>query len=133
MTRLTEFLAAQSQFNTNLDLSALDSPAIYRWEGGLERMPMYIRSGEYNCGAPNERKWWHNLKFHGDGTCQIRVYNDGAFIAQATLTAQESWDNPRRINLPSGSKGYGLSFELVGQYNLRAVEIGFNTMPRPAP
>lgn len=133
MTTLTQFIAAQSEFNAAFAPPQILGTSIFRWEGGQERMPMYIRSGEYNCGAPNERKWWHNLKFHGDGTCQIRVYNDGAFIAQATLTAQESWDNPRRINLPSGSKGFGLSFELVGQYNLRAVEIGFNTMPRPAP
>lgn len=131
MTRFTDFVGSQARFNTALDLATADAPAIFRWEGAPERIPIYIRSCEYNCGVPHERKWWNYINFHGEGTAQIRVYNDGAFISQCTLVATEGAEKPRRINLPNGTKGYGLGFELVGDYNLRGIELAYNNMPNP--
>lgn len=131
MTTLTSFIGAQAQFNATFAPTTIHGTSIYRWEGSSERVPIYIRSAEYNVGVPHERKWWNYINFHGEGTAQIRVYNDGAFISQCTLVATEGAEKPRRINLPNGTKGYGLSFELVGDYNLRGIELAFNNMPNP--
>ena len=129
MDNLSAFIAAESQFNATFSPVASNQRSVYRWEGSREKIPMYIRSGEFNCGLPAQRKFFNYIDFHGDGTANIRIYIDGAFWSQSTLTGQESWDIPRRLNLPAGTRGYGLSFELIGPYNLRGMDLSFMPLP----
>lgn len=130
MSTFTDFLAAQAQFNSAFTPVALNGKSVYRWGGDIANsIPMFIGSGEFNCGTPDQRKFFDYLEFHGDGTAQIRVYVDGAFVAQSILVAMEGSPIQRRVNLPTGSRGYGVRFELVGAYNLRGVELAFRPFP----
>lgn len=126
---LQDFVGSEAQFNVAFTPTATDTRSIYKWEGSDQRIPIFIRTGEFNVGMPHDRKFWGSFNFHGEGTAQIRVYNDGVLIANATLDAREAPNKPRRINLPLGTKGYGISYELVGDYNHRATELCYDLMP----
>lgn len=130
MSVFTDFLGAQAQFNPTFAPVALTGKSVMRWSGDIANaIPMFIGSGEFNCGMPDQRKFFDYLEFHGDGTAQIRVYLDGTFVTQSTLVAMEGSPIQRRVNLPTGSRGYGVRFELVGAYSLRGVELAFRPFP----
>ena len=136
LTKINEFVDVQSKFEaTPVYPGEMSQPAVYVFNPVFgTRIPLRMRSPEITAGAPHVRKRWREIQVHGDGTAQLRVYLDGSLMTLAngqhnhTVDCAEGPMHPRRVLLPPGSWGYSLSYELTGRMDLRAVELGYDTM-----
>lgn len=134
-TNLESFIQSQAQYNSNPVLTPPSSIGIYRFNPVYaQNMPIRLRSPEVTADSPHLRKRWRTFLIHGDGTAQIRIYLDGVIITfpngntSITVTATEQPTHPRRILLPVGSWGYSISYEIVGDIAIRAIELGYDLM-----
>lgn len=96
-------------------------------------IPMHVRTGQQSFGQFAERKTFEQLEFHSVGpissTAKVRVYIDGKYISEASVTTTEDPNKSRKMNLPVGKNaGYVHDVEFCGAINLRALEFGINQM-----
>lgn len=135
---VSAFLGAASQFDVAYSNSvpAQDHLSVYKFNPTIgQGAPIRFRTREFTAGAPNLRKRWREIRVHGDGTCQMRVFIDGALKQLAndawwgTIDCTENPNQPRRLLLPTASWGYSLSVEIVGSVDVRMIEIGYDAMP----
>lgn len=123
------FVAAESAL-ASATPSTINGRAIYRFAPpyGVSRIPIHIRTGAQSFGAPDERKKFKQIEFHGKGTLYVRVYVDGVWISDGSVTLTETPSKSRRFGLPVGTKGYALDVEFCGDADLRAVEYEVSPM-----
>lgn len=119
------FYAAESTLSGPPVLTQLNGRSIYRFnpqhnESG--KVPLHVRTGAMTFGAPHERKRFRAIEFHGSGTIYVRVYVDGTWISDGSVTMSESPSKNRRMGLPIGTTGYAVDVEFCGDANIRAVE-----------
>lgn len=117
------FVAAESTLSS-VAPTTLNGRSIYKFATAYapERVPLHIRSGAQTFGAPDERKRFHQIEFHGTGSLYVRVYVDGVWISDGSVTMTETPSKDRRFGLPVGTKGYSLDVEFCGDAALRAIE-----------
>lgn len=135
---VTAFLSAAAQFDVPYSSSVptQDHISVYKFNPTLgQPAPVRFRTREFTAGSPNLRKRWREVRVHGDGTCQMRVFVDGALKQLANgewwgnIDCAENPNQPRRLLLPPASWGYALSVEIVGTIDVRMIEIGYDAMP----
>ena len=91
---------------------------------------MFVRTGQQSFGTPAERKRFTQVEFHGKGTLYVRIYVDGIWISDATVTLSESPSKDRRVGIPTGTRGYVMDIEFCGDADLRAIEFEYKPMQR---
>ena len=136
----TKFIAAESDFNQTFSPTVVStSQVLYRFNPSFgQNVPMRFRTGEVTANAPYMRKRWREVRLNGSGSCQLRVFIDGALLPLATgltyvnLVLTESPIHPTRVMLPIGSWGYSVSVEICGDGVVRLIEFGFDPMPGEA-
>lgn len=122
------FYAAQATIDDYAP-TALTGRAIYRFSPTAKsRVPLHVRTGAQSLGNPTERKRFGYIEFHGKGTLFCRVYVDGVYICQKSVTLTESPSKIRNIGIPVGTKGYTMDVEFSGDADIRAVEYAFKPM-----
>ena len=132
----TQFSASQSQFVSSFSPSGNNNTqAIYRFNPTFgANVPIRFRTSEIVAGAPQSRKRWREVRLNGQGSCQARIFIDGALLIMANglsvtdLVLSESPVHPSRILLPPGSWGYSCSIEVCGDVTVRLIEMGFDPM-----
>ncbi len=138
------FYAAQSTLESAAPVT-LNGRSIYRFASpyGVTRVPLHIRTGaqtlhnvndyrKYDAGDPVGRKRYQQIEFHGKGTLYVRVYVDGTWIADGTVTMTESPSKDRRFGIPIGTRGYTIDVEFCGDADVRAVEFTYEYMQSPS-
>lgn len=117
------FYAAESTL-ASATPATINGRAVYRFAPpyGSARIPIHIRTGAQTFGAPDERKRFQQIEFHGTGSLYIRAYVDGVWIADGTITMTETPSKDRRFGLPVGTRGYSLDIEICGDAAPRAIE-----------
>lgn len=135
-TNIEALIQAQAQFNATFTPTAPTSVGVYRFNPVYgQNIPLRLRSPEITDGTPHLRKKWLGFGLHGDGTANVRLYLDGVLmtfatgLTEITLVCVDLPTDPRRFQLPPGSWGYSLSYEIVGDVGVRAVELSFDNMP----
>lgn len=130
-----KFTAAQSLLSTTFAPDTLTGVGIYSFNadpnivpGTKPRIPLHIRTGQQSLGNPPERKRFKQVEVHGKGTATVRVYVDGVYVHQNTVTLTESPSKDRRLGIPTGTRGYTLDIEICGDANIRAVEYAYEDM-----
>ncbi len=132
----TEFTGAESIIGYPFAPTPLVGKAIYKFNStssvsnNRQRVPMFIRTGAQAFGQPAERKRFTQVEFHGKGTLFVRIYVDGVWISDATVTLSEAPSKDRRVGIPTGTRGYTIDIEFCGDADLRAVEYEFKPMAR---
>lgn len=128
----TGFYGAESALSSYSPTS-LTGRSIYKFNSAKDaRVPLHIRTGQQAFGDPTERKRFSQLEFHGKGTCYVRIYVDGVWIADGIVTMTESPDKMRRFGIPTGTRGYTLDVEFCGDADIRAVECTYSSMSSPS-
>lgn len=125
-----DFVAIQSTMSTTaFTPEVITGSAIYLFNadpnivpGTKQRIPLHIRTGQQSMGNPTERKRYRQVEVHGKGTCHVRVYVDGFFVYEGSVTLSENPSKTRRLGIPIGTRGYTIDLELAGDANIRAVE-----------
>ena len=127
------FAAAQSTLSSFAP-TTLNGRSVYRFAPSYapENIPLHIRSGAQTFGAPDERKKFQQIEFHGTGSLYVRVYVDGVWISDGSVTMTEMPSKDRRFGLPVGTKGYSLDVEFCGDADIRACEFTYEYMPSPS-
>jgi hypothetical protein len=136
---------AQTQDNFNSFYSAestlssaapatINGRSIYRFAPpyGVTRVPLHIRTGEQAIGNPSDRKRFQQVEFHGKGSLYVRVYVDGSWVSDGTVTLTENPSKSRRLGIPIGTRGYMIDVEFCGDADVRAVEFTYEYMPSPS-
>jgi len=132
----TIFASAEAQFNQIFyPIISTITQSVYRFNPTFgQNVPIRFRTGEVTAGSPQTRKRWREARLNGYGTCQVRIFIDGALQIMAnglsanSLTLSESPMHPARILLPPGTWGYSISVEVCGDVNVRLIEFGFDPM-----
>ena len=131
-----EFAASESVIGRAFAPVALVGKAIYKFNSNSsvsnsrQRVPMFVRTGQQSFGTPAERKRFTQIEFHGKGTLYVRIYVDGIWISDATVTLSESPSKDRRVGIPTGTRGYVMDIEFAGDADLRAIEFEYKPMQR---
>jgi hypothetical protein len=135
MATLDDFIVAQSTLGSDFYPQLAGERKIFsfgvdksRSVGSVARIPMHIRTGAQSLGNPTERKRFTQIEFHGTGTLKCRVYVDGVYICESSVTLSETPSKDRRLGIPIGTRGYTIDIEFVGDANVRAVEYTFKPM-----
>jgi hypothetical protein len=138
------FYAAESTLSSATP-STLNGRAIYRFNPpyGKTNIPLHIRTGaqtlhnvsdmrKYDAGDPVGRKRFQQIEYHGKGSLYCRVYVDGIWICDGSVTLTETPAKDRRLGLPIGTRGYTIDLEFCGDAAPRAVEFTYEYMPSPS-
>lgn len=104
-------------------------PALLRLNRSEDRVPIVVTSADLAFGDRARRKRFRFLEAHGRGTGTFRVYCDGRYVAQQTVTATQTPDWARKMNLPRGTTGYCLRYEITGELEILGVVAGFDPLP----
>lgn len=129
MSNYTKFAGYQASLSPGNAYDFAYGRAIYKFGGDLTaNVPIFGRTGQMSLGNPTERKKFHRIEFHGRGTLAVRVYIDGVAIADKIVTLTEASNRIRAVNLPRGTKGYTIDIEFAGDAEIRAIEIGYDSM-----
>ena len=125
--------------------ATINGRSIYRFNPpyGVTRIPLHIRTGsqtlqnmhdfrQYDAADPVARKKFQQLEFHGKGTLYVRVYVDGSWVADGSITMTETPSKDRRMGLPTGTRGYTVDVEFCGDADIRALEFTYDHMPSPS-
>lgn len=75
-----------------------------------------------------ERKKYRQIEFHGKGTLYCRVYVDGVWICDGSVTLTETPSKDRRLGIPIGTRGYNIDIEFCGDADIRALEVTYDNM-----
>ena len=126
------FYAAESLL-TNAAPTTLNGRSIYRFAPpyGVRRIPLHIRTGASpmaNPGGAMERKRFRQIEFHGKGSLYCRVYVDGIWICDGSVTLTETPSKDRRLGIPIGTRGYNIDIEFCGDADIRALEVTYDEM-----
>lgn len=126
------FYAAESTLSSAAP-TTLNGRSIYRFNPpyGVTRIPLHIRTGACQMGNPGgamERKRFRQVEFHGNGTLYARVYVDGTWICDGTVTLTETPSKDRRLGIPTGTRGYNIDIEFCGDADIRALEVAYDEM-----
>ena len=138
------FYAAESTLSSATPAS-LTGRSVYRFNPpyGVTRIPLHIRTGaqtlhnvsdmrKYDAGDPVGRKRFQQIEFHGKGSLYVRVYVDGTWICDGTVTMTEAPSKDRRLGIPTGTRGYTIDVEFCGDADIRAVEFTYEYMSSPS-
>lgn len=138
------FYAAESTLSSATP-TTLNGRSIYRFNPpyGVTRIPLHIRTGaqtlhnsndyrKYDAGDPVARKRFQQIEFHGKGSLYVRVYVDGIWICDGTVTMTESPSKDRRLGIPIGTRGYTIDVEFCGDADIRALEFTYEYMVSPS-
>ncbi len=124
------FYAAESSMSS-VNPPALTGRSIYRFAPPYmpTRIPLHIRSGAQTFNqVPVERKRYDQIEFHGKGSLYVRVYVDGIWICDGTVTMTETPSKDRRLGIPTGTRGYTVDVEFCGDADIRAIEFSYRPM-----
>lgn len=137
----TSFYAAESTLS-GASATTVTGRSIYRFNPphGAVKIPLHIRTGaqtlhnvadmrRYDAGDPVARKRFRQVEFHGRGNLYVRIYVDGTWIADGTVTMTETPSKDRRLGIPIGTRGYNIDVEFCGDADIRAVEFSYDHMP----
>ena len=124
---LASFIGAESTLGT-FTPAAITGRSIYKFASAPNRIPLHIRTGQQSLGNPTERKRFSQVEFHGKGSCYVRIYVDGIWISDGTVTMSETPDKMRRFGIPTGTRGYTIDVEFCGDADIRAVEFSYKSM-----
>lgn len=117
----------QFGFETNAGLS------VWKLFGGIQNIPLVIRSGQKSIGPLTERKKYSHLEFYGNGSLYVRCYIDTNWIADDFVSLTELPTKERKFNIPKGLRtGYNLDFEAYGDSNRLVVEYGYSDLTSPS-
>jgi hypothetical protein len=138
------FYSAESTLSSAAPVT-LNGRAVYRFAPpyGVTRIPLHIRTGEqalhnlsdmkkYDAGDPVGRKRFQQVEFHGKGSLYVRVYVDGSWVSDGTVTLTETPSKSRRLGIPIGTRGYMIDVEFCGDADVRAVEFTYEYMQSPS-
>jgi hypothetical protein len=127
------FYAAESLLSS-ADPVTLNGRSIYCFAPpyGVTRVPLHIRTGEQAIGNPSDRKRFQQVEFHGKGSLYVRVYVDGSWVSDGTVTLTETPSKDRRLGIPTGTRGYTIDLEFCGDADMRAVEFTYEYMKSPS-
>ena len=126
------FVAAENTLSTCAP-NTLSGRGIYKFNPpqSTTRIPIHVRTGAIRIGELTDRHKFQQIEFHGNGTLYVRVYVDGTWICDGTVTLTETPSKDRKLGLPIGTKGYILDLEFCGDADIRAVE--FSSAPMSSP
>jgi len=138
------FYAAEATLSSTTP-TLLNGRSIYRFNPpyGVTRIPLHIRTGQqtlqnmhdfrqYDAADPVARKKFQQVEFHGKGSLYVRVYVDGTWICDGTVTMTETPAKDRRLGLPVGTRGYTVDVEFCGDADIRALEFTYEHMQAPS-
>lgn len=93
------------------------------------KVPLAITSADLAMGDRSARKRFRSLELHGNGTGTFRVYCDGRYISKQTVDATQTPSWARKMNLPRGTTGYCLRFEITGDMDVTGIVANFSPLP----
>ena len=139
---LAAFVEAQAEIGTSFTPTLLQGQAIYQFNADQQRIPLFIRTGPmafrdqrmpFMQPVPVERHRFDQIEFHGKGTLYVRLYVDGVWITDSTVTMTETPSKDRRFGIPRGTRGYTPDLEIAGDIEfLRAIEFTYRPMSSPS-
>lgn len=123
------FYASQSVMSANTPIQ-VSGRGIYRFNASpIQRVPLHAKTGQQAFGAPSDRKRYTQIEFHGKGTLYCRIFVDGVWIQDASVTLTENPSKDRKIGIATGTRGYTMDIEFSGDADVRAVEYTYKPMP----
>jgi len=130
------FFAAQAKLES-FTPTTMNGRSIYRFNPTSgKNIPLHIRTGALSLQSmpspldPVARKKFQGIEFHGRGSLYVRVYVDGVWIMDGTVTLAETPSKDRGLGLPIGTRGYTIDIEFCGDADIRAIEYTYKEMPK---
>jgi hypothetical protein len=102
--------------------------AIVRLNRSSTRVPIVLTSADVNFGDRARRKRFRSINIHGSGSGTVRVYCDGRYVGKQTVVSTQTPDWARKMNLPRGTTGHTLRYEVTGDVDLIAVVVALEPL-----